>query len=159
VTKDLISKRTRNEFREFLVGWKLREIEAEFESAGIKADLSHNPNLSGERRTLVEQYYHTLNFTSPADARRLVAIYESVLTEGERRSPSQFDAASSARVTANLIACLHKDGLRYRDGKIVAVTPEANRIFEGEGLRFPRSPARERRGSGGRGRWRCDARP
>lgn len=33
--RELISKKTRTEFREFLVGWKLREIESEFAERGL----------------------------------------------------------------------------------------------------------------------------
>jgi len=55
MTHEIVSKPTRNEFREFLVGWTLREIEIEFEGAGIECDRDYEPNVSGQRRSSVEQ--------------------------------------------------------------------------------------------------------
>ena len=65
MSNDLISKRTRNEFREFLVGWTLREIEIEFENAHVECARTYVPEVSGQRRSYVEQYYHTLDFSRP----------------------------------------------------------------------------------------------
>ena len=59
---DIISKKTRTEFREYFVGTKLRIINNEFDAAGVECDLDHDPGLSGERRTLVEQYYSTVDW-------------------------------------------------------------------------------------------------
>ena len=53
---DLISKTTRNEFREALVGFVLRELEMFFEGAGLSSKEDYNPPVTGARRTLVEQY-------------------------------------------------------------------------------------------------------
>lgn len=44
--RDLLSKRTRNEFRETLVGWTLREIDTEFENEDFSPDLTYQPPLS-----------------------------------------------------------------------------------------------------------------
>jgi hypothetical protein len=41
MTQEIISKKTRYEFREFLVGWTLREIEMEFDAADIPG---HSPD-------------------------------------------------------------------------------------------------------------------
>ena len=57
--EELISIKTRQVFREYMVGWVLRQINDEFDAARIDCDLKYDPPLSGERRTLVEQYYHT----------------------------------------------------------------------------------------------------
>jgi hypothetical protein len=46
---ELISKKTRTEFREFLVGFTLREISDEFDSAGLQADTAHTPQIGGHR--------------------------------------------------------------------------------------------------------------
>lgn len=48
--RELIGKKTRIAFREFLVGWTLREIENEFSGAGLEPDLSHDPRLGGQLR-------------------------------------------------------------------------------------------------------------
>lgn len=127
---ELISKKTRNEFREFLVGWTLREIEMEFEAAHIDCDRQCNPQVSGERRSFVEQHYRTLDFTKPEDVRRLLAAYESILSTAIRRLPEQHDKEAATRAIEGLVACLKKDGFKYREGKITAITPEARPVFK-----------------------------
>ena len=78
-TRDLISKRTRNAFREFLVGWSVGDIRMLFEEVGIFPDLNHDPPERGDRRRFVEQHYHTLDVREPATARRLVSAYAEML--------------------------------------------------------------------------------
>ena len=56
MTSDIISKRTRNAFREYLVGCTLAEIGAHFEEAGIEPDRGYTPDVGGERRALVPQH-------------------------------------------------------------------------------------------------------
>src|SRR3954447_3427963 len=79
VSQDLISKKTRYEVREYLVGWTLREIEMEFDSADIPRAEDFTPNTTGQRRTLVEQYYRSLDFSRPADAKKFLRVCEGVL--------------------------------------------------------------------------------
>ena len=130
MTAELISKRTRNEFREFLVNWVLREIESEFDAAGIACDRKYQPPVGGARRSFVEQHYHTLDFTNPKDARRLVTAYENILAKAEQDLPTSFDKPGTARAIANLVACLKKDGLKYEAGKITPTSPDARRGFD-----------------------------
>ena len=76
---DLISKTTRNEFREALVGFVLREIEMFFEGAGLSCNEGHNPPVTGARRTLVEQYYTNIDFSAPSDIKKLLAAYGEIV--------------------------------------------------------------------------------
>lgn len=72
---EIVSKKTRNEFREFLVGWTLREIEMEFDAADIPCHPSEGLNLpSGARRGLVEQYYAS---RVPLDLIKQVGVYNA----------------------------------------------------------------------------------
>jgi len=123
---DLISKKTRNEFREFLVRWPLRKIEMGFDAAGIIPDRLYEPNLGGERREFVEQHYHVLDFTNPVDVRRLLTAYENILNESISESHDQADKDAIER----LFACLMKDGFEYQNGKIRPLTQEARIIFD-----------------------------
>ncbi len=127
---ELISKKTRNEFREFLVGWTLREIEMLFEAAGIACDRQYDPQLGGQRRSFVEQHYHTLDFANPADVRKLLNAYEDVLDTAIRNLDTQYDKEAAKRAIEGLIACLKKDGFKYHDGRITPITPEALKVFE-----------------------------
>jgi len=69
---DLISKKTRYEFREYFHSTTLGEIESEFGAADVPLDASHQPSTSGARRSLVEQYYHAVDFTRWRDLRTVV---------------------------------------------------------------------------------------
>ena len=80
VAKPLISKKTLNEFQEVFVDeYVLRTIEQEFDAADIEIDGDYCPSVSGQRRTLVQQYYHTLDLSSTGDVKKLLALFESVL--------------------------------------------------------------------------------
>ncbi len=119
---ELISKKTRTEFREFLVGWTLREIGDEFEAAGITADQNYQPPLGGQRRCYVEQFYRALDFANPSDVDRLLKVYENILTAGYTRLQSGggiYDAKTYRASLDQLVAWLKKDGYSYQDGQLV----------------------------------------
>jgi hypothetical protein len=84
---DRISKRTRNAFREVLVGWTLGEITTEFDNEGFSPDYAYDPQLSGHRGTLVEQLYHRIDFADPRHAARLLEIYQTVVAQTPWRQP------------------------------------------------------------------------
>jgi hypothetical protein len=47
MSRDLISKTTRNEFRELMVGYTLREIEMTFDAGGLEPRSDYEPQVSG----------------------------------------------------------------------------------------------------------------
>lgn len=49
------------------------EVQAAVERAWLDEDLSYNPKIGGQRRTLVEQYYHTVNWSDPGDIARVLS--------------------------------------------------------------------------------------
>jgi hypothetical protein len=126
---ELVSKRTRTKFREFLVGWTLREIEIEFEGANIECDRNFEPDVSGQRRSLLEQYYHTIDFTKPVDAKRLLAAYQSIIELAERNLPTSHGREEAERFIEELKACLARDGFAYDGGSITATTTEARVVL------------------------------
>jgi len=127
---ELISKKTRNEFREFLVGWTLHQIEMLFEAADIACDRQYDPQLGGQRRSFVEQHYRSLDFTKPTDVRKLLSAYEDILNTAIRNINTHYDKEAAERAIEGLIACLKRDGFKYHDGKITPITPEALKVFE-----------------------------
>ena len=119
--RELISKKTRTEFREFLVGWTLREIENEFSSAGLEPDRSYDPQLGGQRREFVEQYYYTVDFANPAQVSRVLRVYEAILgnCEAHLADPSTYiDSVGLKREYHKLLACLRQDGYAFEDGRL-----------------------------------------
>jgi hypothetical protein len=121
---DLISRKTRTEFREFLVGWTLREIKDEFESEGLAASSNYQPTVGGERRGYVEQFYHGIDFADPLAVAKLLVVYENILTVCQNRlnNPKSYPVDASALKTSfdNLLAWLRKDGYQFADGRLVS---------------------------------------
>jgi len=113
---DLISKKTRLGFREHLVGTTLRYIRDEFDTADIDWRDERILNLSGERRTLVEQYYLSMDFSNWDDVRRLIVVYENILNDMELGAASD---EYVAKEMARLIQFLRKDGFEYRDNRLM----------------------------------------
>lgn len=121
--RELISKKARTEFREFLVGWTLREIENEFSAAGLEPDRSYDPQLGGQRREFVEQYYHAVDFTDPAQVGRVLNVYEAILGHCETHlaNPGTYtDPAGLKRERVKLLGCLRRDGYAFEDGRLRA---------------------------------------
>ena len=118
MSKELISKAARNEFREVLTGYVLREIDMLFEAGGITPRRGYDPQVAGQRRSRIECYYANLDFASAADVKRLLTVYEEVmenLQQVAERNPE------SQNVTMNaLLRRMERDGFRYRDGRFVA---------------------------------------
>ena len=118
MSRDIVSKATRNEFREFLVGYTLREIEMTFDAGGLTALKGYDPQVGGQRRSLVECYYANIDFTSVPDIKRLLAVYEEVfenLQQIAERNPEDQNVTMNA-----LLRRMEKDGFRYENGRFVA---------------------------------------
>ena len=111
----LISKRTRNEFRETLVGFVLREIEMFFEGAGVSKNEDYVPSVDGARRSLVEQFYAGIDFDSPADVKKLLSAYGEIVLSMDRNSFNE-----STRI--NLMRLMKRDGYDF-DGDIFVPLP------------------------------------
>ena len=87
MSADLISIKTRQLFREYFVGTSLRFISDEFDAARVDCDSAYQPPVSGARRSLVEQYYHSVNWTDWRDVKKVLQVFESILhTVGESHS-------------------------------------------------------------------------
>jgi hypothetical protein len=120
---DLISKKTRTEFREYFVGTTLRIISDEFDAADVPLDTTYTPDTGGARRSLVEQYYHAVNFSSWRDVRKVLRVYENVLIalEEQCNDADGRTVAIAGKRLSRLIGCLQRDGFNYVAGKITAV--------------------------------------
>lgn len=123
MSRELISKATRNEFREVLAGYVLREIAMFFEAGGITPRRDYESQVGGQRRSQVEAYYANLDFSSAADIKKLLTVYEEVIENlqqlAERNPESQ-------NVTMNaLLRRMERDGFRCEKGRFVAVGQDA----------------------------------
>ncbi|MEN6356111.1 MAG: abortive infection family protein [Armatimonadota bacterium] len=115
MARDIVSKATRAEFREWLVGFYLREIEDIFNAAGVECDSDYEPCISGMRRSLVEQYYHSVDWTNWKQVQPVLDAYEQIMIhmpEDKRgnceklllRDGLQFDGIRIARVQNRVVA-------------------------------------------------------
>lgn len=112
MTRNLISKRTRREFREWLVSWTLREISDLFDDEGIiHVSLPDEELPSGMRRSLVEEYYAGVDWANPTDVRRVLNAYEHILRS---------IGADSQEGKTILVKCLERDGFQVEDDRILA---------------------------------------
>jgi hypothetical protein len=122
--QDIVSKKTRNEYRELLVSWTLREIEQEFDAADIALDEEYHPSISGQRRALVERYYHSIDWHKWSDVRKILTVYENILVKLESNigGGNPFTDADWAEKNFVLLKkWIEKDGFKYADGKLVAI--------------------------------------
>lgn len=85
--RDLISRVTRTHFREWLVGSTLREIDDLFSSYGFeKAFIPQEFLPRGERRSAVEYFYESVDWSTPEHVARMLRVYEDILFKIEDRS-------------------------------------------------------------------------
>jgi hypothetical protein len=114
----ILSQKTRIEFREYFVGKTLREIRDAFDSGGVLCDLEYQPAVAGERRSLVEQYYHTVDWRDWRSVRKVIAVYRDEIRE--LQAPS-FHTNSDWRekTAARLLHWLATDGFQWIDGELV----------------------------------------
>src|SRR5436853_7199348 len=107
MSADIISKKLRYELREHLVSWgTLRSIEMDFDSADISL-AAVEPQVGGARRSLVEQYYASLDFAKWEDAKKFLKLLENILNE-------QFPTAG-AEARSGLVKWLQKDGFSFEN--------------------------------------------
>ncbi|MFN9644858.1 MAG: hypothetical protein ACK6BG_07015 [Cyanobacteriota bacterium] len=123
MSQERLSIKTRQVFRENMVSWVLCEIADEFDAAQIHCDRSFQPPVTGQRRILVEQYYHNVDWDDPEQVRKVLQVFEGVvqraesLAEEETLTPEWY--AQREREVETLIRVLNKDGFRWVGGRIV----------------------------------------
>lgn len=118
---DLLSGNTRLAFREYFVGTTLATIADAFEAAGVRCASSFEPLVSGQRRALVEQFYHTLDYGRWNDVRKLLAVYEHVLDnlEVEADSDRPYQNPNAKQELEKLLRCLRRDGFEWDNSRLV----------------------------------------
>jgi hypothetical protein len=113
---ELISRKTRTELREYFVGTSLSIVADEFEAADIACDTAYSPKVGGARRSLVEQYYHSLDWTKWADVRKFITVYENVLTHLEDLADGNQEWA--VKTFGSLKRWIERDGYSYTNGRL-----------------------------------------
>lgn len=110
--REKLSRVTRNEFREWLVGWTLREISDLFDAHGIERIPLRETDLpSGQRRSLVECYYASVDWTDIGDVGQMLRVYEDILF--------QMPEANSEQRTL-LLRYLERDGFTLDGNQLIS---------------------------------------
>jgi len=115
---ELISKATRNEFREVLTGYYLREIEMIFDAADLRPKTEHSPAVNGQRRGLVEQYYANIDFSDPAEVKQLLRAYEELLEK--LAGPEVANPDETRKTIDRLVHRMERDGYKFSDGRFAS---------------------------------------
>ena len=106
---ELVSSTTRSEFREVLSGeFVIRDIDTFFGGAGFKPIEVVNLSVSGARRSLVEQYYADIDFTSASDTEKVLGVLGDIVF----RLHMDHKTAAAER----LERYMSRDGYRYENG-------------------------------------------
>jgi hypothetical protein len=116
--RELISGNSRLMLREHLVHRTTREISDVFVSNGFSPDQSHNPDVSGERRALVEQFYRGIDWSSREAVSRVLRVFEAVIDEAEHRE--SFEVLDSSQGwSTRFLKVLARDGvIREASGRL-----------------------------------------
>lgn len=116
---ELISRKTRQKFREYFVTTSLAHIEDAFGAEGFVPDLQFDPPVGGQRRALVEQFYHEIDWRDKGDVERVLRVFEAVLVELDLSAARGGDIADHARATAEqLRRWIERDGIREIGGRL-----------------------------------------
>lgn len=108
----LVSANVRREAREYLVGWTLREIGDVFHDHGFSADTTYEPSTGGERRTYVEQFYVSVDWSDREQVERMLSVFEAIIDAAEIREAN--DPGPSAW-SEHFIRLLARDGFDRDD--------------------------------------------
>lgn len=114
---DIISKKTRNEFLEFLTSKTLREITIYFDNHDIfLSEKSQGIIDWWQRRTLITQYYASIDWWNAYQIKKLIGVYEEILNDLEE--PNLWDSDYNALNLTRLSKFLLRDGYIFKNHKL-----------------------------------------
>lgn len=130
-----ISKKMRIDFRDAMKDHLVKsQITNIFDSADVVCNLDYvpPPNISGERRTLVEQYYATIQWESIVDIPKVLKAFGDFLSYLDEQSknetrPSE-NRAALASTLRSLIGLANREGYAYADGKLSAAEASGHHL-------------------------------
>jgi hypothetical protein len=125
MSTNLISAGTRVDFREAMTSRTLQQIRDIFAFGDFEPNLEFQPPVSGQRRTLVEQYFANIDLANPQHVKKLLSVFEELIHR--LGQAPDWETIQSQQVTINnLEARMRSDGFNFEDGRFSS--PKLNRI-------------------------------
>jgi HEPN domain-containing protein len=114
--RELLTKQLREEFRDVLSTFVLREINEIFEAGGLEPDLDFISQASGQRRSLVDQYYANIDFTNRGDIVKLLRAFEELFYRlGPKAEADKYAKDQIERLNRRM----NHDGLTMQNGHFI----------------------------------------
>lgn len=129
-SRELVSRRLRNLLMDHLASNSvLREIENEFEAADVTYKMVDGQEVGGQRRTLTQGYYNSLDFNNAVDARKflsVLSVFMGNLESGIASTASWAgDTSYQQKALDGFQQQLARDGYSYQGGTIVPASAAA----------------------------------
>lgn len=98
-----------------------------FEAAEITADAHYVPLVSGQRRALVEQYYHALDWQQMTDVRKFLTVVEGVLFDLDSLAKeASSNTEYAAGVAQRIVTSLALDGWSLANGRFARTVADSH---------------------------------
>lgn len=118
--KEILSRATRNEFREAFTCFTLFEITTMFDAGELSPNANHTPTVGGQRRGLVEQYYAAIDFTDPENVQQVLKAYEEILLKLDAPGTTRIDDQKCKEIIPKLLMRMEYDGFRYEQRRFIS---------------------------------------
>jgi len=118
--RDVLRAGVRNLLRDYWAGTSLGHIDDTFQAAGFQPDTDFVSRSSGQRRSLVDQYYAAIDWSNTSEANRFLAeVVQPVMAN--LRAQTEVEATNTEyakRTLSQLITLLELDGFAVTDARI-----------------------------------------
>jgi len=125
--RELVRAGVRNLLRDYWAGTTLGHIDDTFQAAHFEPDTSFVSRSSGQRRSLVDQYYAAIDWTNSPEVNRFLAeVAQPVMAN--LRSQAETDGSNTdyaRRMLSQLTTLFELDGYAVKDGRIRLMAPAA----------------------------------
>src|SRR6202789_301266 len=119
MSANLISAGTRVDFREAMTSRTLQQIRDIFAVGDFEPNLEYQPPVSGQRRTLVEQYFTNIDLSNPQHIKKLLAVFEELIHR--LGQAPDWDTIQSQQVTINNLQLrMEHDGFQFENGRFTS---------------------------------------
>ncbi len=131
-SRELVSPTTRRLFREALMGWPLRELNAELREIGLAVEEAVEVDEKGPRRRLIERFYANVDFRETQSVEKVLVVFAAVVRARARvfaEHSKEPEAVVYRDSLDKLLRALEADGYGYASGVIRPRSAELRLAF------------------------------